>query len=157
MRDINSQKSKQLPNYQTSGKLLEDTNMMNGVILKYVEPQERSVPSLHWRLHVFKDNNQIDVIPIYEKSHYLVGRERRVANISVDHPSCSSQHAVIQFRKLYGKIKPYIIDLESSNGTKINQNTIPTSRYVELFPKDVIQFGFSTREYVVLYEEMTNK
>lgn len=31
-------------------------------------------------------------------SCYLFGRERRVADIPTDHPSCSKQHAVLQFR-----------------------------------------------------------
>jgi hypothetical protein len=31
-------------------------------------------------------------------SIYLFGRERRVADIPTDHPSCSKQHAVLQFR-----------------------------------------------------------
>lgn len=35
---------------------------------------------------------------IYKKSYYLLGRDRKVADIPLDHPSCSKQHAVIQFR-----------------------------------------------------------
>lgn len=35
---------------------------------------------------------------IHRQSAYLVGREKRVADIVVDHPSCSKQHAVVQFR-----------------------------------------------------------
>lgn len=31
-------------------------------------------------------------------SSYLFGRERRVADVPTDHPSCSKQHAVLQFR-----------------------------------------------------------
>lgn len=31
-------------------------------------------------------------------SCYLFGRERRVADVPTDHPSCSKQHAVLQFR-----------------------------------------------------------
>ncbi|CAN0560954.1 unnamed protein product, partial [Laminaria digitata] len=40
---------------------------------------------------------------IHRQSAYLVGREKRVADIVVDHPSCSKQHAVIQFR-LFEKV-----------------------------------------------------
>lgn len=32
-----------------------------------------------------------------------MGREKRVADIVVDHPSCSKQHAVVQFR-LFEKV-----------------------------------------------------
>lgn len=50
--------------------------------------------------------------------------------------------------------RPYLIDLESANGTLLNNEKIPSSRYIELRPKDVLQFGFSTREYILLHEEM---
>ena len=47
---------------------------------------------------------------------------------------------------------PYIIDLGSSNGTYLNNNRIDPQRYYELKEKDVIKFGYSTREYVLLHE-----
>lgn len=70
-------------------------------------------------------------------------------------------------------VKPYIIDLGSTNGTFVNQDKIEPKRlasefefslveflstltsfcsYVELFEKDSLKFGFSTREYVLLNE-----
>ncbi len=42
--------------------------------------------------------SRAEVIPLHRKSCYLVGRDRSVADIPADHPSCSKQHAVIQFR-----------------------------------------------------------
>ena len=39
-----------------------------------------------------------DPLPIHRQSVYLFGRERRVADIPTDHPSCSKQHSVLQFR-----------------------------------------------------------
>ena len=35
---------------------------------------------------------------IHRQSCYLFGRERRVADVPTDHPSCSKQHSVLQFR-----------------------------------------------------------
>ncbi len=46
--------------------------------------------------------------------------------------------------------RPYIIDLESANGTMVNGDKISASRYIELRDKDMIQFGLSTREYVLM-------
>jgi smad nuclear-interacting protein 1 len=46
--------------------------------------------------------------------------------------------------------RPYIIDLDSANGTMVNGDRIPPSRYLELRDKDMIQFGLSTREYVLM-------
>lgn len=49
-------------------------------------------------------------------------------------------------------VKPYILDLESANGTYVNNRRIEARRYVELFEKDVVKFGYSSREYVLLHE-----
>lgn len=81
----------------------------------------------------------------------------------LEHPSSSGQHAVIQFRYIQktiedefgvktkrGKVKPYIIDLESSNGTELNGETVEASRYFELRDKDILKFAGSEREYVVM-------
>jgi len=43
-------------------------------------------------------------------------------------------------------VRPYIIDLEAANGTFVNNQKIEPKRYVELFEKDVLKFGFSSRE-----------
>ncbi|CAG8754920.1 7108_t:CDS:2 [Cetraspora pellucida] len=151
------------PNFGLSGKLAAETNTVNGVVLKYHEPSEARKPTKRWRLYVFKDTEQLDVLHVYRQSAYLLGRDRKVADIPIDHPSCSSQHAVLQFRQVFvtdestgekkPEVKPYIIDLESTNHTFVNKTEIPTSRYVELRPSDVIKFGFSTRDYVLIHED----
>lgn len=58
-----------------------------------------------------------------------------------------------EFGETKAVVKPFIIDLESTNGTQVNDQTIPTSRYFELRLSDVIKFGESTREYVLLSED----
>ena len=50
------------------------------------------------------------------------------------------------------RVLPYIIDLGSANGTYLNNNKIEPQRYYELKEKDMVKFGFSTREYVLLHE-----
>jgi pSer/pThr/pTyr-binding forkhead associated (FHA) protein len=49
--------------------------------------------------------------------------------------------------------RPYLIDLESSNGTKLNGETIEAARYYELKSGDVVAFGFSKREFVLVGED----
>jgi len=49
--------------------------------------------------------------------------------------------------------RPYIIDLDSINGTFLNNQKIDPRRFYELKEKDVLKFGFSTREYVILTEK----
>ncbi|KAI0657401.1 SMAD/FHA domain-containing protein [Cubamyces menziesii] len=155
------------PNFAPSGLLAAETKTVKradgtSTVLKYHEPPEARKPSVSWRLYVFKGKEQVDLLHIHRQSAYLIGRDRTVVDIAVEHPSCSKQHAVIQYRQVQEKnefgdvktaVKPFIIDLESTNGTIVNDETIPTSRYYELMLGDVIKFGESTREYVLMNEE----
>ncbi|KAG2209080.1 hypothetical protein INT46_003655 [Mucor plumbeus] len=86
------------PNFGLSGKLAAETNTVKGVELKYNEPPEAAKPSTKWRLYVFKGDEQVDLLHIHRQSSYLIGRDRVVVDIPVDHPSCSKQHAVLQYR-----------------------------------------------------------
>lgn len=153
---------KEKPNFGLSGKLTEDTNKVNGVVLKYAEPPEARRPKRRWRLYPFKNDQTLSVIYIHRQSCFLIGRDKKICEIAVDHPSCSKQHAALQYRLVNyerengstGKrVRPYIIDLESANGTFVNNNKIEPRKYFELFEKDVLKFGFSSREYVLLHED----
>ncbi|KAI9707644.1 MAG: hypothetical protein M1836_000605 [Candelina mexicana] len=152
---------KQKPNFSNTGKLAAETNTVAGIVLKYNEPPEarKPPPKDAWRLYVFKGSEMLENVELSERSCWLVGRERVVVDFPVDHPSCSKQHAVVQFRHVVktnefgdkdARVRPYIIDLESANGTMVNGEKIPPTRYVELRDKDMIQFGLSTREYVLM-------
>lgn len=152
---------KEKPNFGLSGKLAEDTNKVNGIVIKYAEPPEARIPKKRWRLYPFKGEQSLPTLFIHRQSCYLVGRDRKICDIPVDHPSCSKQHAALQYRLMpyerndgtEGKrVIPYIIDLESANGTFLNNKQIDAKKYVQLMEKDVLKFGFSTREYVILHE-----
>jgi len=157
------QPPKQMANFQTTGKLAEATNKVNGVVLKWSEPHDAMKPSKHWRLYVFKGKEELEPYHIHRQTAYLLGRERRVADIPLDHPSCSSQHAVLQFRLTQKQerddeggtrttklVRPYLMDLGSTNGSFVNGNQIESQRYVELLNTDVLRFGYSSREYVLM-------
>ncbi|GAA6005787.1 Pml1p [Rhodotorula paludigena] len=149
------------PDFKPSGALAAETNTLNGVVLKYSEPAEARKPVRNWRLYVFKGKEQVELFHVHRQSCYLFGRDRVVVDIPVDHPSASKQHAVLQYRQVVERnefgdtksiTKPFILDLESANGTLVNDETVPASRYYELRSGDVIKFAFSTREYVLLVE-----
>ncbi|NWI94260.1 SNIP1 protein, partial [Pitta sordida] len=153
--------SKEKPSFELSGALLEDTNTFRGVVIKYSEPPEARIPKTRWRLYPFKNDEFLPVMYIHRQSAYLLGRHRRIADIPIDHPSCSKQHAVFQYRLVEytradgtvgRRVRPYIIDLGSGNGTFLNNQRIEPQRYYELKEKDVLKFGFSSREYVLLHE-----
>ncbi|KAL8144285.1 hypothetical protein V2J09_017317 [Rumex salicifolius] len=153
---------KEKPSFEYSGKLAEETNRVKGVTLLFNEPPDARKPTTRWRLYVFKAGEALnEPLYVHRQSCYLFGRERRVADIPTDHPSCSKQHAVLQYRQvekekpdgtMSKQIRPYIMDLGSTNKTFINDNPIDPQRYYELFEKDTIKFGNSSREYVLLHE-----
>ncbi|KAH7095176.1 SMAD/FHA domain-containing protein [Paraphoma chrysanthemicola] len=158
---------KERPNFKPTGALAKAANRVEGtkISLKYNEPPEarKPSPSQPWRIFVFKGDDVVDTIEIWQKSCWLLGRAQEVVDYVLEHPSSSGQHAVIQFRYIQktvedefcvkstrGKVKPYIIDLESSNGTELNGDSIEASRYFELRDKDILKFAGSEREYVVM-------
>ena len=49
-------------------------------------------------------------------------------------------------------VRPYLMDLGSTNGTCVNGEKLEPARYVELLEGDVIRFGLSSREYVLLHD-----
>lgn len=159
-------------------------NVYKGVQLKFREPPEARAPNTQWRLYVFKpktkgsDNNNksnskskdgdkskdddlIDTLHISKQSAYLFGRNSEIADVPLLHPSLSGQHAVLQYRAVpsstNGKLscRPYLMDLESTNGTFLNGVRLDAARYYELKKGDVLRFGASTREYVLLTEHTT--
>ncbi|KAF5677911.1 PML1-like protein [Fusarium heterosporum] len=160
------EKPKEKPNFGSTGVLAAASNSVEQadgtkVTLKYHEPSEARKPSPRdvWKLFIFKGQDIVDTIDLSARSCWLIGREMTIVDLPAEHPSISKQHAVIQFRYVekrnefgdkIGKVKPYLIDLESANGTMLNDSKIPDSRYLELRDKDMIQLGHSTREYVVM-------
>jgi smad nuclear-interacting protein 1 len=158
---------KEKPNFKPTGALAKAANRVEGtkISLKYHEPAEarKPSPSQSWRIFVFKGEDVVDTIEIWQKSCWLLGRSQEVVDYVLEHPSSSGQHAAIQFRYIQkttedefgvktkkGKVKPYIIDLESSNGTELNGEPVEASRYFELRDKDILKFAGSEREYVVM-------
>ncbi|GLI62324.1 hypothetical protein VaNZ11_004931 [Volvox africanus] len=155
---------KEQPNLGLSGKLAAETKKVaGGIELKHVPPPESRLPDKRWRLYIFK-NDQLQDEPyrIHRMDHYLFGRDMHVADIITAHPSCSKQHAVLQFRLTqkddeFGRpisaVRPYLLDLGSVNGTFLNGERLEALRYYELMEKDVVRLGQSTREYVLLHDK----
>ena len=81
-----TEEEKQRPNMELTGKLTEDTNTFRGVVIKYNEPQEAMLPRRKWRLYPFKGDQSLPVLHIHRQSAYLLGRERKIADIPIDHP-----------------------------------------------------------------------
>ena len=143
-----------------------------GAVLKFSEPVDARVPGFKWHLHVFRGSEPVDApLYIHRRSATLFGRDRAVADVPTDHPSCSAQHAVLQFRLVAAErsgnealralvdeapartVKPYLLDLESTNGSYLNGKRVDAARYIELRAGDSLRFGSSSREYVLLHDD----
>ncbi|KAL8681072.1 MAG: hypothetical protein Q9186_002784 [Xanthomendoza sp. 1 TL-2023] len=154
---------KQKPNYAPTGLLAAETNTVanTSIVLKYHEPPESRLPpaSQPYLLYIFKSSNLLQKITLNERSCWLFGREAMIADIPVEHPSASKQHAVLQFRHVIkkdefgekrGRVGLYVLDLDSANGTFLNGGRVEGRRYVEVRGGDVLRWGESSREYVLL-------
>jgi len=164
--DDDEEKPKEKADFGLSGALGEDEktgNVYKGVKLKFREPADARAPRTRWRLYVFKKNSEnpdpMNVLHVSKQSAYLFGRDQRIADVFVEHPSLSKQHCVLQYRAVPDKAsegeircKPYLMDLGSTNGTFVNGERLESARYYELRRKDVVTLGQSSREYVFLSE-----
>ena len=138
--DLNAEtKPKETVNYEKSGLLAQASNTYKGMTLKYAEPPEARLSTKQkWRLYVFKGEEllgdlsiscekhailklysnaeaiAIEMLPVAQQSAYLFGREREVVDIPTDHPSCSKQHAVLQYREI---ILPADLSKHASSGS----------------------------------------
>lgn len=152
---------KQKPNFSSTGLLAKEANTVSlgkrAIVLKYHEPSEGRKPpsSQAWRLFHFtgKDNRQ--TLALGERSCWLFGREKGVVDVLLEDVTSSKQHAVIQFRYSvtrdeYGdkkeRVRPYVLDLESKSGTRLNGSKIEAGRYVEVRDGDVLVFGAEAGE-----------
>jgi smad nuclear-interacting protein 1 len=77
-------------------------------------------------------------------------------NVAVIKKPTIDNNVIITKQQQEMQIKPYIIDLGSTNGTLLNGEKIPTQRYIELKSGDIIKFGTSTRDYVLVNDSITN-
>jgi smad nuclear-interacting protein 1 len=153
--------------FALSGALSRDAvtgNSRNGVVLKFASPPDEVVADKKWRFFVYRDgaHDAVDMLFLHRRGSYLLGRDERVCDICVGHPSVSSQHAALCFRSVplprepgderppAHEVRPYAIDLESTHGTRLNGARVPPARFVQLKSGDVLRFAHSTKEYVLM-------
>ena len=119
-------------------------------------------------MYTFKGEEEIEtLISVAHRSKYVFGRDRDVADILTDHPSCSKQHAgvAVSQREEDGRVRRderrrrgvFVFDNGSTNKTKLNGKVIEAKKYYRLKGSDCVQFGSSTREYVIMDESLVEK
>uniref|UniRef100_A0A3Q3VUA2 FHA domain-containing protein n=1 Tax=Mola mola TaxID=94237 RepID=A0A3Q3VUA2_MOLML len=124
--------------------------------IKYTEPPwGGKAPDSAYALEILKNGTILDKVPLVQRSYFVVGR-LPVCDVSLEHPSISRYHAVIQYRSRAGEGEPvgeesgfYVHDLGSTHGTVVNKNKIPPKTYVRLRVGHVLKFGGSTRLFIL--------
>ncbi|KFM26860.1 FHA domain-containing protein DDL [Auxenochlorella protothecoides] len=119
------------PDFGLSGALAAETNTVNGVVLLYQEPPEASMPTQQWRLYTFKSGEP------HGKPLFL---HRRTEKEGAD-------------GMMVAAVRPYLMDLGSTNGTFLNGERLDDKRFYELLEQDMIRTGNSSREYVLLHDK----
>ena len=155
---------KEKPNFEPSGILLKDLEyeynktMNNKIIINYNPPSDSIIPNENeiWFLFKFSEdkNEAEETYKLIEKEFFLIGKDPRICDIRIKQKNISRQHAVIQFRKIKKEkeweILPYLIDLNSTNGTYLNGDKIDNKKYYELRDKDELNFGDKKIDFVLM-------
>ncbi|KAK7904515.1 hypothetical protein WMY93_017122 [Mugilogobius chulae] len=124
--------------------------------LPYTEPTWGSEPpDIPYSIEILKNGAIVNTIPLKGKSFFVVGR-LPVCDVSLEHPSISRYHAIIQYRGESGETETvgeekgfYVQDLGSTHGTVVNKNKIPPKTYIRLKVGHVLKFGGSTRLFIL--------
>ncbi|XP_051725255.1 kanadaptin [Ctenopharyngodon idella] len=123
--------------------------------LPYTEPPWGCVPDINYSFELLKNGAILDTVPLTQNSYFVVGR-LPVCDVSLEHPSISRYHAVVQYRGRAGEDGVvgeergfYAYDLGSTHGTFVNKNKIPPKTYIRLRVGHVIKFGGSTRLFIL--------
>ncbi|KAL0170960.1 hypothetical protein M9458_035556, partial [Cirrhinus mrigala] len=70
--------------------------------LPYTEPPWGSVPDISYSFELLKNGAILDTVPLTQRSYFVVGR-LPVCDVSLEHPSISRYHAVVQYRGRAGQ------------------------------------------------------
>ncbi|XP_047467211.1 kanadaptin [Mugil cephalus] len=124
--------------------------------LPYTEPPWGGIASdVPYALEILKNGAIVDTVPLTHRSYFVVGR-LPVCDVSLEHPSISRYHAVVQYRGQAGEGACvgeergfYVHDLGSTHGTVVNKNKIPPKTYIRLRVGHVLKFGGSTRLFIL--------
>ncbi|XP_076835321.1 kanadaptin isoform X2 [Brachyhypopomus gauderio] len=123
--------------------------------LPYSEPPWAGVADVPYSFELLKNGAIVDTVPLTLQSYFVVGR-LPICDISLEHPSISRYHAVVQYRGDSGdqgvmgdEVGFYVYDLGSTHGTFVNKNKIPPQTYIRVRVGHVLKFGGSTRLFIL--------
>ena len=126
--------------------------------LPYKVPSWSGVPEDLYSLEVLKNGCIISNIDLTSKSFHVFGRLPN-CDVSLEHPSVSRYHAVIQYKTSDNSNSEkgfYIYDLGSTHGTTVNKSRIEPKRYYRLRVGYVFKFGGSSRLFILQVRKYTH-
>ncbi|XP_075451512.1 kanadaptin isoform X4 [Ascaphus truei] len=121
--------------------------------IPYREPPWSGRPGALFSLEILKDGSIASTKSLDGLSWTLFGRLPG-CHVSLEHPSVSRYHAVLQYRQVPGSDPDqepgfYVYDLGSTHGTFINKQRIQSKTYCRFRVGHVLKFGGSTRIFVL--------
>uniref|UniRef100_A0A8C5MQT4 Solute carrier family 4 member 1 adaptor protein n=1 Tax=Leptobrachium leishanense TaxID=445787 RepID=A0A8C5MQT4_9ANUR len=121
--------------------------------IPYREPSWSGRPQALYSLEMLKGGNIVSTKSLNEDDWMVFGRLPS-CHVSLEHPSVSRYHAVLQYRQSPGP-EPgqepgfYMYDLDSTHGTFLNKQRISPKTYCRFRVGHVVKFGGSTRLFIL--------
>ncbi|KAI7862622.1 SMAD/FHA domain-containing protein [Spinellus fusiger] len=113
----------------------------NAPPLVYDTPEWAAPPLYDYGFEILKGGVQVDKMSQLRKDKLVIGR-LPLCDISLEHPSVSRYHAIVQFNQ---QGDGFIYDLNSAHGTFLNRTRLPARSHVSIKAGDQLIFGESTR------------
>ena len=126
--------------------------------LPYKVPSWSGIPDDLYSLEVLKNGCIISNIDLTSKPFHVFGRLPS-CDISLEHPSVSRYHAVIQYKQSDSSNSErgfYIYDLGSTHGTTVNKSPLEPKRYYRLRVGYVFKLGGSSRLFILQVSTFTS-
>ncbi|XP_053315061.1 kanadaptin [Spea bombifrons] len=121
--------------------------------IPYREPPWSGRPKALYTLEMLKGGSIVSTKNLDELNWLVIGRLPG-CHISLEHPSVSRYHAVLQYRHVPGSEPDqepgfYIYDLGSTHGTFLNKQRVQPKTYCRFRVGHVLKFGGSTRLFIL--------
>lgn len=124
---------------------------LSALNIGYKEPSWSGICEESYNFEVIKNGKNIDTIDLTTKPFYVFGRLPS-CDVTLEHPSLSRYHAVVQYCKTQTDSYEkgwYLLDLDSTHGTWINKHKVPPMKYHRIRVGYVIKLGGSTRLHIL--------
>ncbi|KAM4040524.1 kanadaptin isoform 2-T2 [Anomaloglossus baeobatrachus] len=121
--------------------------------IPYREPSWSGRPQTLYCLELLKGGSILSTKSLNDSSWTIFGR-LPTCHVSLEHPSVSRYHAVLQYRSVPGTEPDqepgfYVYDLGSTHGTFVNKQRIQSKTYCRIRVGHVLKFGGSTRLFIL--------